>query len=116
MKKKEFENILRLQIVPHLYEEERVSGIIDYCVKYGFQHVMLFINAEDYFVGHMTIEEAKPWVAAIQRTKKRLMENGIKVSLNPWIEFGHLDRGRKLKEGQNFTTMVDYDGDRKSVV
>ena len=110
MKKKEFENILRLQIVPHLYEEERVSGIIDYCVKYGFQHVMLFINAEDYFVGHMTIEEAKPWVAAIQRTKKRLIENGIKVSLNPWIEFGHLDKGRKLKEGQNFTTMVDYDG------
>ena len=110
MEKKFFQNILRLQIVPELYEEERVSGIIDYCLRYGFQHVMLFINAEDYFVGHMTIEEAKPWVAAIKRTKKRLLENGIKVSLNPWIEFGHLDRGRKLKEGQNFTTMVDYDG------
>ena len=110
MEKKFFQNILRLQIVPELYEEERVNGIIDYCLRYGFQHVMLFINAEDYFVGHMTIEEAKPWVAAIKRTKKRLLENGIKVSLNPWIEFGHLDRGRKLKEGQNFTTMVDYDG------
>ena len=110
MEKRFFQNILRLQIVPNLYEEERVSGIIDYCLRYGFQHVMLFINAEDYFVGHMTIEEAKPWVAAIKRTKKRLLENGIKVSLNPWIEFGHLDRGRKLKEGQNFTTMVDYDG------
>ena len=116
MKKKTFENILRLQIVPNLYEEERVTGIIDYCLKYGFQHVMLFINAEDYFVGHMTIEEAKPWVAAILRTKKRLIENGIKVSLNPWIEFGHLDRGRKLKEGQNFTTMVDYDGTECALV
>ena len=116
MEKKVFENILRLQIVPELYEEERVSGIIDHCLQYGFQHVMLFINAEDYFVGHMTIEEAKPWVAAIQRTKKRLLENGIKVSLNPWIEFGHLDRGRKLKKGQNFTTMVDYDGTACKVV
>ena len=116
MKKKVFENILRLQIVPNLYEEERVSGIIDYCLQYGFQHVMLFINAEDYFVGHMTIEEAKPWVEAIKRTKKRLIKNGIKVSLNPWIEFGHLDRGRKLKEGQNFTTMVDYDGTACEVV
>lgn len=116
MAKKEFENILRLQIVPNLYEEERVSGIISYCLRYGFQHVMLFINAEDYFVGHMTIDEAKPWVAAIKRTKKRLVENGIKVSLNPWIEFGHLDRGRKLKEGQNFTTMTDYDGTKCALV
>ena len=116
MKEKIFENILRLQIVPHLYEEERVSGIVAHCLKYGFQHVMLFINAEDYFVGHMTIEEAKPWVEAIQRTKKRLVENGIKVSLNPWIEFGHLDRARKLKEGQNFTTMVDYEGTQCEVV
>ena len=74
--KKEFENLLRLQIVPNHYEEERVSGIIDYCLKFGIQHVMLFINAEDYFVGHMTIEEAKPWVAAMKRTKKRLVENG----------------------------------------
>ncbi len=116
MKQKEFENILRLQIVPNLYEEERVSGIIAYCLQYGFQHVMLFINAEDYFVGHMTIDEAKPWVEAIQRTKKRLVENGIKVSLNPWIEFGHLDRGRTLKEGQNFTTMTDYDGTQCALV
>ena len=114
--KKEFENLLRLQIVPNHYEEERVSGIIDYCLKFGIQHVMLFINAEDYFVGHMTIEEAKPWVVAMKRTKKRLVENGIKVSLNPWMEIGHLDRGRKLKEGQNFTTMVDYDGTRCEVV
>ena len=116
MAKKEFENILRLQIVPNLYEEERVSGIISYCLQYGFQHVMLFINAEDYFVGHMTIDEAKPWVEAIKRTKKRLVENGIKVSLNPWIEFGHLDRGRRLKEGQNFTTMTDYDGTKCALV
>ena len=116
MEQKKFENILRLQIVPNLYEEERVSGIIEYCLRYGFQHVMLFINAEDYFVGHMTIEEAKPWVEAIKRTKKRLQENGIKVSLNPWIEFGHLDRGRKLKDGQNFTTMTDYDGMKCDVV
>ena len=116
MNMKKFENILRLQIVPNLYEQERVSGIIEHCLKFGFQHVMLFINAEDYFVGHMTIEEAKPWVEAIKRTKKRLIENGIKVSLNPWIEIGHLDRGRKLKEGQNFTTMADYDGTQCEVV
>ena len=116
MSQKEFENILRLQIVPNFYEEERVNGIIAYCLQYGVQHVMLFINAEDYFVGHMTIEEAKPWVEAIKRTKKRLLEKGIKVSLNPWIEFGHLDRGRTLKDGQKFTTMTDYDGTKCKVV
>ena len=116
MEKKVFENMLRLQVVPNFFEEERVNGIIAHCLKYGFQHVMLFINAEEYFVGHMTIEEAKPWVEAMKRTKKRLLENGIKVSLNPWIETGHLARGRKLKDGQNFTTMVDYDGTKSPLV
>ena len=116
MGKNVFENFLRLQIVPDFYEEERVEGIIAHCREYGFQNVMLFINAEEYFVGHMTIEEAKPWVEAMKRAKRRLVENGIRVCLNPWMEMGHLDRGRKLKEGQNFTTMVDYDGKKCDVV
>lgn len=114
--KKEFLNCLRVQIVPNQYEKERVENIADFCVKYGFKNVMLFINAEEYCVGHMTIEEAKPWVATMKRAKRVFVERGLSVSLNPWIEIGHLDRERPLKEGQDFSTMVDIEGNQSEMV
>ena len=77
---------------------------------------MLFINAEEYNVGHMTIEESKPWLKTMKKARDLLLEKGISVSLNPWIELGHLDRCRPLKAGQNFTTQVDYDGNRCEMV
>lgn len=114
--KKEFLHCLRIQFYPKHYEDERIAEVVDYCVKYGFKNVMLFINAEEYNVGHMTIEEAKPWLETMKKAKAALVEKGISVSLNPWIELGHLDRCRPLKKGQNFTTQVDYDGDRCEMV
>lgn len=114
--KKEFLNCLRVQIVPNQYENERIENIADFCVKYGFKNVMLFINAEEYCVGHMTIEEAKPWVETMKRAKRVFVERGLSVSLNPWIEIGHLDRERPLKEGQNFSTMVDIEGYQSEMV
>lgn len=114
--KKAFLNCLRVQIVPEYFEGERICNIADFCEKYGFRNVMLFINAEEYCVGHMTIEEAKPWVDTMKRAKRVLTERGISVSLNPWIEIGHLDRNRPLKPGQDFVTMVDYNGQKSQMV
>lgn len=105
-----FLNCLRIQVVPEYYEEQRMQSIIDFCKNHAFDNAMLFINAEEYNTGHMTKEEAEPWVAVMKRMKKALEAEGITVSLNPWIELGHLDRGRKLKEGQDFVTQVDFDG------
>lgn len=114
--RKKFLHCLRIQFPPKHYEDERIAEVVDYCVKYGFKNVMLFINAEEYNVGHMTIEEAKPWLETMKKAKEALVEKGITVSLNPWTELGHLDRCRPLKEGQNFTTQVDYDGDKCEMV
>ncbi len=114
--KKRFLNCLRIAVVPAYYEEQRIKSIVDFCKKYGFDNVMLFINAEEYNVGHMTKVEAKPWVAGLKRAKKALSEAGISVSLNPWIEIGHCDRGRKLKESQKFVTMMDYNGKQCKMV
>lgn len=114
--KKQFLHCLRIQFYPKHYEDERIAEVVDYCVKYGFKNVMLFINAEEYHVGHMTIEEAKPWLETMKKAKAALVEKGISVSLNPWIELGHLDRCRTLKDGQNFTTQVDYDGNSCKLV
>lgn len=111
-----FTNCLRIAIVPGWYEDERIECIKNFCIKHGFGNVMLFINAEEYNVGHMTVEEAKPWVDTMKKAKAVFNAEGISVSVNPWIEWGHLDRGRKLKPGQNFTTMVDMDGKTAQMV
>lgn len=109
-------NCLRIAIVPEYYEEQRIQNVVEFCKKHAFDNVMLFINAEDYNLGHMTKEEAMPWVAAMKRAKTVFEKEGISVSLNPWIETGHIDRGRKLKKGQNFVTQCDYDGKQCEMV
>lgn len=105
-----FSHCLRIQFFPGWHEEERIEGAIRTCKKYGFSNAILFINAEEYNVGHMTREEARPWVETIKRAASRFRAEGITVSLNPWSEILHLDRGRTLKPGQNFTRMVDKNG------
>ncbi len=113
---KKFLHCLRIQFYPNHFEDERIAEVVEFCVKYGFDNVMLFINAEEYNVGHMTIEQAQPWIATMKKAKAALTEKGITVSLNPWIELGHLDRCRPLQDGQNFTTQVDYDGNQCQMV
>ena len=49
--RKKFLHCLRIQFPPKHYEDERIAEVVDYCVKYGFKNVMLFINAEEYNVG-----------------------------------------------------------------
>lgn len=115
-KQNRFLNCLRIQIVPGHHEEQRINNIVAFCKKYKFDNVMLFLNSEDYNVGHMTIEEAKPWIETMKRAKERLTKEGITVSLNPWMEGGHLDRGRKLREGQDFVTICDYNGKKCELV
>ncbi len=113
---KRFLNCLRIQIVPGHYEKQRIDSIVNFCKKHAFDNVMLFINSEDYYHGHMTKEEARPWIEAMKRAKQALTQEGISVSLNPWTEIGHLDRGRTLKENQDFVTITDYEGKRCEVV
>ena len=105
-----FTNCLRIAIVPDDLQDERIENVRKYCLKHGFTNVMLFFNAEEYNLGHITKEEVLPWIETIKKAKRVLENAGLSVSLNPWMEIGHLDRGRKLKDGQDFTTMVDMNG------
>ena len=113
---KEFTNCLRIAIGPDDWQDERLADVKAYCLKHGFQNVMLFFNAEEFNFGHITKEEATPWIEVIKKSKRVLEDSGISVSLNPWMELGHQDRGRTLKEGQNFTTMVDMNGKKSDLV
>lgn len=71
---------MRIRFYLGHYEDERIQDVVEFCVKYGFKNVMLFINAEEYNVGHMTVEEAKPWVKTMKKARAVLQEKGISVS------------------------------------
>ena len=94
MKYDKFHNCLRLQITCDELSEKRIEALVAHCVNYGFDNVMLMINTEEFNIGHITLEEAKPWVDVLKRAKEKLEEKGIVVSLNNWMELGHADRGR----------------------
>ncbi|MBR1866972.1 MAG: hypothetical protein IJ800_00110 [Clostridia bacterium] len=111
-----FSNCLRMQITNDDLSDERIDELVEHCVKYRFDNVMLMINAEEFNVGHISVEEAKPWVEVLKKAKVKLEEAGISVSVNNWIEIGHLDRGRKLKPDQAFNTMVDFNGKKSEFV
>lgn len=111
---KKWQNCLRIQIAPDKDQDLKLNQLVNHCKKHGFTDVMAMLNAEELCNGHITIEETKPWVELFKKERKLLLENGITFSVNGWIEAGHADRGWKLKEGQNYHTLVDFEG-RKSV-
>ena len=107
---KSFQNCLRIQITPDEFEDERIERLILHCKKFGFNNVILLINAEDFFLGHTTIDEIRPFVQTAKKAAEKLRQNSITVSLHNWIAIGHADRKVGVKKEQNFTTMVDFNG------
>lgn len=107
---KEFQNCLRLQIIPDEFADERIDRLVSHCKKFGFNNVILLINGEDFFLGHITVDEVRPFVETAKKAAEKLRQSGISVSLHNWIGVGHADRGVGIKKEQNFTTMVDFNG------
>lgn len=113
MEYQKFHHCLRLQITPDYMQDERIVDLVAHCVKYGFDNVMLMLNLEEFHAGHISTEEAKPWVEVMKKAKRKLEEHGITISVNNWIEMGHADRGMFFLENRNFTGLTDMNG-RKS--
>ncbi|MBQ3046801.1 MAG: hypothetical protein IJD54_02010 [Clostridia bacterium] len=101
---------LRFSLLPTVDFNERMEKLLDFCDNALIDDVMFFISPEEVNVGHITIEQVKPYVETILRAKSYLKEKGITISLNPWCTMSHYDGGRKLFDGQNFRTMVGADG------
>ncbi|MBQ4269688.1 MAG: hypothetical protein IJB97_08585 [Clostridia bacterium] len=101
---------LRLQLSPMLDYEDRIAQALDFCKRAKIDDVIFFVAAEDLCVGHIEKTDAKKYTDVINRAKKDFETLGITVSLNPWLTLGHYDGGRRLKDGQNFTTMVGHNG------
>lgn len=117
MNKNNYTYCVRLTLLPDEYSQKRIENLVKDCVECGFKDVMFFINAEEYNLGHITIEEARPFVEVLKKAKKELARHGITTSLNPWTTTLHTDRNRALKPSQkDFTTMADPSGRKASAV
>lgn len=110
MNYKTYHNCLRVQVTPDGMQDERIASIAEHCARYGIDNVMLCINQEEFNVGHIPLEMARPWVAVLKKAADACREKGLSVSINNWIEMGHCDRGRQWFEGQNFRAFVDMKG------
>lgn len=111
-----YEYSLRFALLDGTDIDDRINKLEDFCKKAKIDDVMFFIDAEDVNHGHCTVEEVAPHIKAIKKAGKRIRNLGITLSLNPWVSLIHGERGRKLKPGQNFTTMVTYDGYKSTVI
>ena len=113
---KKFTHCLRAQIFPDKNADQRIKSLVDFCVQYGFDNIILMFNGECFNIGHITNDELKPWIDVIKKAKVEFAKHNISTSINPWFEIGHLDRGRKLRKDQNFQNMVDFNGKSTELV
>lgn len=102
--------MLRFTTAPGVEEDLRIAEMTDFCLKSGIDDVMVFTSCEELNTGHVTKEELKAWFDIYEKVKAAVSPHNITVSLNPWTTTLHCDRGRTLKEGQNFRTMTDRHG------
>jgi hypothetical protein len=97
-------------------QEKVRQDLLRICQETCADEITLIIFGETYSRGHDTLEELEDWLDLIRPWKETLQAAGIAVSLNPWTTILHCDRGRKLKDTQNWQTMVDWKGRAASAV
>lgn len=101
---------LRMQFGPHQDTQIVSRELEQLCRRAAVDEVMLFMYAEEQCDGHPTLEQVARWLRALRPWKQLSESMGLRVSLNPWTVLGVCDRGRRLKAGQNWQTMVDWKG------
>lgn len=101
---------LRVQFGPHVDAATGVAELVATCRAAQADEVLLFLAAEELNNGHETLDELAAWLAVLRPYREALVNAGVQVSLNPWITVLHCDRSRRLKPGQTWQTMVDWQG------
>lgn len=102
--------ILRFCLQPGFHVEEKLDALLRYVRHARIDEVMFFLNCEELFEGHISIDEYAPWLETIRDAAGALRATGCDFSLNPWTTILHLDRGRGKPEGLAYQSMVGPDG------
>jgi len=101
---------LRMQFGIHQDPDEVARKVLALVRSAPVDEVMCFFFAEELNDGHEPLERVQQWIEASRPYRKALAGAGVAVSLNPWHSLLHCDRGRALKPGQDWQTMVDARG------
>jgi len=101
---------LRMQFGPHQDPDEVTRQLLALVREAPVDEVMVFFFAEEQNDGHETMERIDAWITRSRPYRKALAEAGVQVSLNPWHSLLHADRGRALKPGQHWQTLVGPTG------
>lgn len=110
MEKGQFFYSLRMGIDPKSWDEKKMADLKEFVKAGNIDDVNVMINCEELNVGHISVADLQPWLAATDWMQKELEPLGVSLSMNPWSNLLHSDRGRKLAKDQHFQTMVDYQG------
>ena len=105
-----FRIILRYGLDPFNALTENFRQLKRFAEEATINEVMFLLAPEERSSGHPTIEQATPWMAAMQEAKAMLEALGVDVSINPWTTTYHTGRGRHLHPGQDFRLMVGETG------
>jgi hypothetical protein len=107
---------LRMQFGPHEDPSEISAQLSRLAKEACVDEFMFFTFAEEQNDGHDPLERVQAWIDQSRPYREALKKVGVEISLNPWHSMLHCDRGRRLKPGQNWQTMVDFHGTEASVV
>lgn len=107
---------LRLGIDPKNWDSKKMQVLKQFIQESSMNDINLIINSEELNVGHLTKEQLEPWLATTEIFQQELENSGIHISMNPWTNLLHSDRGRTLSDSFDFGTMVDYQGRQATAV
>ena len=106
---------LRMQIGLNQNAEDAGHRIVDLIRTTGADELMFFYFGEELNDGHEPIERVRQWIEHSRVYRKMAAAEGVQISLNPWHTLLHCERGRRLKPGQNWRTLVAPDGQTSPV-
>jgi hypothetical protein len=68
--------------------------------------VIFIVDPEEYFLGFPTLNRVRRWAKRLKRAGEVLRQNGIVMSINPWVTLGHGGRGYAPPKRLGFTAMM----------
>lgn len=107
---------LWLGIDPHYWDQTKMDELKQLTHEAKLDDINLIINSQELNVGHVTKKQVEPWLAITRRFMEDLKDEPVTISMNPWTNLLHSDRGRHLTEDFKFRTMVDYQGVKATAV
>ena len=101
---------LRLALEPGRGDDHSLALLPGYVEAGRIDDVMVFANVEELNTGHTDLAERAVFRDLAVRTADAARRAGATMSINPWHTVMHGDYGKRLREGQDFRTMVDPAG------